>query len=113
MKLSVSVNVDKQTPHLRVDMRLPHPVTDDTRVLVFAEGELAEKARAAGATIVGSVNLIPQVCFRREYMTEERVLRKFGSRTRLFVMDTLHWHDLFNICNVFALCRLECCLIYF
>lgn len=61
LSLSVTVNVDKHTPHLRVDMRLPNPVSDDSTVLVFAEGELAERARAAGANIVGSLDLFPKI----------------------------------------------------
>jgi len=40
---------------------LPKPLVSAQTVLVFAEGEAAEKARQAGAAIVGGVELIQQV----------------------------------------------------
>lgn len=40
---------------------LPKPLVAEQTVLVFAEGEDAEKARMAGASIVGGVELIQQV----------------------------------------------------
>jgi len=42
-------------------VNLPKPVSPAQKVLVFAEGELAELARQAGADIVGGIELIQQV----------------------------------------------------
>ena len=46
---------------LRGSVILPNGVGKDVRVLVFAEGEAATAAEAAGADIVGSDDLIKQV----------------------------------------------------
>ncbi|MEX2446929.1 MAG: 50S ribosomal protein L1 [Dehalococcoidia bacterium] len=46
---------------LRGSVILPHGVGKDVKVLVFAEGEAAMNAQAAGADIIGSDDLIRQV----------------------------------------------------
>src|SRR5690606_4428716 len=46
---------------LRGSVVLPHGVGKDVRVAVFAEGEAASAARAAGADVVGSDDLIERV----------------------------------------------------
>lgn len=53
---------DKAAPPLRGRVSLPRDARKDEEiVLVFAVGELAEQAKAAGAKYVGGEDLIPLV----------------------------------------------------
>ena len=63
MEVSLSLGVDprKADQAIRGVVNLPHGTGKTARVLVFAGGERAEEARAAGADIVGSDELIDEV----------------------------------------------------
>ena len=61
VSLSLGVDPRKADQALRGVVNLPHGTGKTARVLVFAGGERAEEARAAGADIVGSDELIDEV----------------------------------------------------
>lgn len=61
-ELEVVTKFDKTAPPLRGSISLPRDARkDEETVLVFAVGELAEQAKAAGAKYVGGEDLIPLV----------------------------------------------------
>jgi large subunit ribosomal protein L1 len=59
--LRLGVDPRKADQMVRGTVNLPHGTGKTARVLVFATGERAEQARAAGADIVGSDELIEEV----------------------------------------------------
>ncbi len=59
--LSLGVDPRKADQMVRGTVNLPHGTGKTARVLVFATGDRAEEARAAGADIVGSDELIDRV----------------------------------------------------
>src|SRR4051794_32098489 len=59
--LRLGVDPRKQDQMVRGTVNLPHGTGKTARVLVFATGDRAEEARAAGADIVGSDELIDEV----------------------------------------------------
>ena len=59
--LRLGVDPRKADQMVRGTVNLPHGTGKTARVLVFATGERAEQARAAGADIVGADELISQV----------------------------------------------------
>ena len=59
--LFLGVDPKKADQAIRSTVNLPHGTGKTARVLVFAGGERAEEARAAGADIVGSDDLIDEV----------------------------------------------------
>ena len=61
--VSVNLGVDarKSDQNVRSSTVLPHGTGKTVRVAVFAEGENADKARAAGADVVGMDDLVEQV----------------------------------------------------
>ena len=59
--LSLGVDPKKADQAIRSTVNLPHGTGKTARVLVFAGGERAEEARAAGADIVGADELIEEV----------------------------------------------------
>ncbi len=63
VEVSTHLGIDpKQTDqNVRGSVSLPHGIGKTVRVAVFAQGENAEKARAAGADIVGADDLAQQV----------------------------------------------------
>ena len=61
VSLSLGVDPRKADQAIRGVVNLPHGTGKTARVLVFAGGERAEEARAAGADIVGSGELIDEV----------------------------------------------------
>ena len=61
VSLSLGVDPRKAVQAIRGVVNLPHGTGKTARVLVFAGGERAEEARAAGADIVGSDELIDEV----------------------------------------------------
>ena len=63
VEVSTHLGIDpKQTDqNVRGSVALPHGIGKSVRVAVFAKGENAEKARAAGADIVGADDLAQQV----------------------------------------------------
>ena len=61
VSLSLGVDPRKADQAIRGVVNLPHGTGKSARVLVFAGGERAEEARAAGADIVGSDELIDEV----------------------------------------------------
>jgi large subunit ribosomal protein L1 len=63
VEVSTHLGIDpKQTDqNVRGSVALPHGIGKTVRVAVFAQGENAEKARAAGADIVGADDLAQQV----------------------------------------------------
>jgi large subunit ribosomal protein L1 len=63
VEVSTHLGIDpKQTDqNVRGSVALPHGIGKSVRVEVFAQGENAEKARAAGADIVGADDLAQQI----------------------------------------------------
>ncbi len=63
VEVSVRLNIDtrKQDQNVRGSISLPHGTGKTVRVAVFAEGEQARAAEAAGADIVGSDDLVASV----------------------------------------------------
>lgn len=61
--VDIAVNLNLKSKHtIRDTLTLPHPVAaKQVVVLVFAEGEKAEKAKAAGADLVGSDEFITKI----------------------------------------------------
>ena len=59
--LVLGVDPKKADQAIRGTVNLPHGTGKTARVLVFANGERAEEARAAGADIVGGDELIDEV----------------------------------------------------
>jgi len=65
--LAVKIRTGKSAPTVKNRIRLPRPVKTDLRICVFAEGKAAEQALKGGASVVGSADLIEEVCFFRPY----------------------------------------------
>ena len=63
VEVSIRLGVDtrKADQNVRGSISLPHGTGTSVRVAVFAEGEKAREAEAAGADIVGSDDLVAQV----------------------------------------------------
>lgn len=63
VEVSIRLGVDtrKADQNVRGSISLPHGTGKTVRVAVFAEGEKAREAEAAGADIVGSDDLVAQV----------------------------------------------------
>jgi large subunit ribosomal protein L1 len=63
VEVSTHLGIDpKQTDqNVRGSVALPHGIGKNVRVAVFAQGDNAEKARAAGADIVGADDLAQQI----------------------------------------------------
>ena len=61
VSLALGVDPRKADQAIRGTVNLPHGTGKTARVLVFAGGERAEEARAAGADIVGADDLIDEV----------------------------------------------------
>ena len=59
--LCLGVDPKKADQAIRSTVNLPHGTGKTSRVLVFANGERADEARAAGADIVGADELIDEV----------------------------------------------------
>jgi len=61
ISLFLGIDPKKADQAVRSTVNLPHGTGKTARVLVFAAGERAEQARAAGADIVGADELIDEV----------------------------------------------------
>src|SRR3954447_1928423 len=63
VEISMNLNVDPRKPdqNLRGTVMLPHGTGNTVRVAVFARGDKAREAEAAGADIVGAEDLVEQV----------------------------------------------------
>src|SRR5689334_5815909 len=63
VEISMNLNVDPRKPdqNLRGTVMLPHGTGKTVRVAVFARGDRAREAEAAGADIVGAEDLVEQV----------------------------------------------------
>ena len=61
LRSSTSVDTRKANQNVRGSIALPHGTGKTVRVAVFAEGEKAREAEAAGADIVGSDELIADI----------------------------------------------------
>lgn len=60
VEISVSLSI-KKSHSIRETFVLPHQFTGEKRILVFAKGEKADEARAAGVTHVGDDELVQKV----------------------------------------------------
>ncbi|MFP4509143.1 MAG: 50S ribosomal protein L1 [Spirochaetota bacterium] len=60
IELSMNLNLKKSST-VRDTLVLPHQFRGDKKILVFAKGEKADEARAAGATHVGDADLIEKI----------------------------------------------------
>src|SRR5438132_7434039 len=63
VEISMNLNLDprKQDQNLRGTVMLPHGTGKSVRVGVFARGDRAKEAEAAGADVVGAENLVEKV----------------------------------------------------
>jgi large subunit ribosomal protein L1 len=63
VNLAIKLNVDprKADQNLRGALSLPHGTGKQLRVIAFCEGEIAEAAKAAGATEVGGEELVKKI----------------------------------------------------
>jgi large subunit ribosomal protein L1 len=63
IEVSTHLGIDprQSDQNVRGSVALPHGIGKDVRVAVFAQGDNAEKARAAGADIVGADDLAQQI----------------------------------------------------
>ncbi|MDG3007078.1 50S ribosomal protein L1 [Paludisphaera mucosa] len=63
VEVSTHLGIDprQSDQNVRGSVALPHGIGKNVRVAVFAQGENAEKARAAGADIVGADDLAQQI----------------------------------------------------
>ena len=63
VELSVKLGIDPKQSNqaVRGSFSLPHGIGKKVRVIVFAEGELAQKAKAAGAMEVGAEELAKKI----------------------------------------------------
>ena len=63
VEVSTHLGIDprQSDQNVRGSVALPHGIGKSVRVAVFAQGENAEKARAAGADIVGGDDLAQQI----------------------------------------------------
>ena len=59
--LRLNTDVKRSDERVRGTVLLPHGTGKSIRVAVFARGELAEEARAAGADVVGAEDLVEEV----------------------------------------------------
>jgi len=61
--VDIALNLNLKAKHtIRDTLTLPFPVsTKSVKVVVFAEGEIAEKAKAAGADFVGSDDIVEKI----------------------------------------------------
>lgn len=60
VELSVKLNI-KRSQSVRDTVVLPNQFSEEKKVLVFAKGEKAEEARAAGAAYVGDTDLVDKI----------------------------------------------------
>ena len=63
VEVSTHLGIDprQSDQNVRGSVALPHGIGKSVRVAVFAQGDNAEKARAAGADIVGADDLAQQI----------------------------------------------------
>src|SRR5919202_1136496 len=63
VEISMNLNVDPRKPdqNLRGTVMLPHGTGKPVRVAVFARGDRAREAEAAGADLVGAEDLVEQI----------------------------------------------------
>src|SRR5919205_839358 len=63
VEIAMNLNVDPRKPdqNLRGTVMLPHGTGKSVRVAVFARGDRAKEAEAAGADLVGAEDLVEQV----------------------------------------------------
>ncbi|CAO3573831.1 unnamed protein product [Mortierella alpina] len=59
--IQTNPKVEKHSQPIRTSVLLQKPIKQDSIILVFAEGKLAEEARASGAQIVGGAELVKEV----------------------------------------------------
>nr|XP_011466965.1 PREDICTED: 50S ribosomal protein L1, chloroplastic isoform X1 [Fragaria vesca subsp. vesca] len=77
----VQLGIDAKRNAVRGNMTLPHGSGKVVRVAFFAEGADADEARAAGADIVGGVDLVEEIASSRKlnvdkcFATNEMVMR--------------------------------------
>ncbi len=60
VELSIRLNL-KKSQSVRDTLVLPHQFTGTKKILVFAKGDKAEEAKAAGAAYVGDVDLVEKI----------------------------------------------------
>src|SRR5918911_640967 len=63
VEIAMNLNIDPRKPdqNLRGTVMLPHGTGKSVRVAVFARGDRAREAEAAGADVVGAEDLVEQV----------------------------------------------------
>ena len=60
VELSIKLKL-KKSQNVRDTLVLPHQFTEEKKILVFAKGEKAEEAKAAGAAYVGDQDLVDKI----------------------------------------------------
>lgn len=61
VSIRLGIDTRKADQQIRGSISLPHGIGKDVRVAVFAEGDKAREAEAAGADVVGSTDLVEQI----------------------------------------------------
>jgi large subunit ribosomal protein L1 len=63
VEIAMNLNIDPRKPdqNLRGTVMLPHGTGKNVRVAVFARGDRAKEAEAAGADVVGAEDLVEKV----------------------------------------------------
>ncbi|XP_038877977.1 50S ribosomal protein L1 [Benincasa hispida] len=82
------LGVDARKMQVLGNMTLPHSIGKTVRVAFFAEGADAEEARAAGADIVGGVELIEEIATSRKFNVDKcfstpEMMRRIGKISKI------------------------------
>ncbi|XP_016901449.2 uncharacterized protein LOC103494649 isoform X1 [Cucumis melo] len=82
------LGVDARKMQVLGNMTLPHSIGKTVKVAFFAEGADAEEARAAGADIVGGVELIEQIASSRKFNADKcfstpEMMRRIGKISKI------------------------------
>ncbi|XP_022948447.1 uncharacterized protein LOC111452129 [Cucurbita moschata] len=82
------LGVDARRMQVLGNMTLPHSIGKTVRVAFFAEGADAEEARAAGADIVGGLELIGEIATSRKFNVDKcfstpEMMRRIGKISKI------------------------------
>lgn len=82
------LGVDARKMQVLGNMTLPHSIGKTVKVAFFAEGADAEEARAAGADIVGGIELIEEIATSRKFNVDKcfstpEMMRRIGKISKI------------------------------
>src|ERR1700692_3634710 len=105
VEIAMNLNLDPRKPdqNLRGTVMLPHGTGKTVRVAVFARGDRAKEAEAAGADIVGAEDLVEkvqagQIDFDRAIATPD-MMAVVGRLGKIFVPGGLTRHPALGTCE--------------